>query len=74
MNVELDVSILQEKKEKEMWTLKQLFEWNTKTCINDKWVPARPENWKYRSFIVKTKEAWSVFTGKADCFMWPEGQ
>ena len=57
-----------------MWKLKELHEW----CVNGpqsgtkdgKWVPAKPLN--YRSLGKKIKEAWLVFTGKADCFKWPE--
>jgi len=43
-------------------------------CINGKWVSARPENYKFRSLTEKIKEAWAVFTGKAEAFKWPEGQ
>ena len=42
--------------------------------INGKWVPARPENYKFRTYGQRLKEAWAVFTGKADAFKWPEGQ
>lgn len=42
--------------------------------INGKWVPARPVNWKYRTLKQRIKEAWYVFTGKADAFIWPEDQ
>lgn len=44
------------------------------TEINGKWVPARPENYKYRTLREKLKDAWWVFTGKADAVVWPEGQ
>ena len=58
-----------------MWTLEQLQDKNCpRTEINEKWVPVRPINYMYRSFSQKIKEAWMVFTGKADCFIWPEGQ
>lgn len=58
-----------------MWTLKQLCDKDIPMiCINDKWVPARPINWKYRSIFEKLKEAWAVWTGKADAFAWPEEQ
>ena len=42
--------------------------------INGKWIPARPENYKLRSYRTKLKHAWLVFTGKADCVIWPGGQ
>ena len=38
------------------------------------WVPARPVNWKYRSLFCRLKESWMVFTGEADCFIWPMDQ
>lgn len=59
-----------------MYTLKYLqTEVNqTQAEINGKWVPARPENYKYRSFMERLNEAWGVFTGKFDTFKWPEGQ
>lgn len=34
------------------------------------WFPARPL--EYKTFIQRFKEAWLVFTGKADPFIWPE--
>jgi len=59
-----------------LYTLKELqdFKCSVYTEINGKWVPARPVNWKYRSIPEKIKEALAVFTGKADAFVWPEGQ
>jgi len=42
------------------------------TCeINGRWVPCRPlsAGWDYR-----IKAAWAVLTGRADAFVWPEGQ
>lgn len=59
-----------------MWTLKELVKSANERHveINSKWVPARPINWKYRSFFERVKEAWAVFKGKADCFRWPENQ
>jgi len=31
--------------------------------------------WQLKDLMTeKLKEAWAVFTGKADCFKWPEGQ
>ena len=57
-----------------IWTLRELFDNETSTEINGNWVPARPINYKYRSFREKFKDAWAVFIGKADAFTWPEGQ
>jgi len=56
--------------------LKQLVTDSQETMmeIDGKWVPARGENYKYRSLSQRFKEAWMVFTGKADAFTWPEGQ
>lgn len=44
------------------------------TKINGNWVPARPINYRYRTLKEKILEAWNVFIGKADAFIWPEGQ
>ena len=59
-----------------IWNLRDLVEstQSTTTEIKGKWVPSRPENWKYRSLRQKLLEAWSVFTGRAEAFVWPEGQ
>ena len=56
------------------WTLKGLQEHCSETTaqINNKWVPARPLN--YRSVKQRIMEAWGVFTGRTDSFSWPEGQ
>jgi len=58
------------------WKLKKLIEHceETHACINDKWVPARPINYKYVSLKSRLKNAWDVFTGKSESFKWPEGQ
>jgi hypothetical protein len=39
--------------------------------INKKWVPARPLP---EPFIYRLKDAWAVLIGRADAFLWPEGQ
>lgn len=57
-----------------IWKLKELIEQmqSTQAEINGKWVPARPFgsfSWRNR-----LKAVWSVFTGKADVVIWPEGQ
>jgi len=59
-----------------MWTLKSLLRSaeQTQAEINGKWVPARPLNWKCRSFRERLCEAWAVFKGRAEAFTWPEGQ
>jgi hypothetical protein len=43
-------------------------------CINGMWVPARPLNYKFRSFFERVQEAWLVFLGKCDPFVWPEDE
>ena len=55
-----------------MYKLRDLQEHSVSAEINGKWIPARPL--QYRSFMEKLKEAWAVFIGKADAFMWPEDQ
>lgn len=40
--------------------------------INDKWVAARFDG--YPSFWSRIKCAWTVFRGKGDVLIWPEGQ
>lgn len=59
-----------------IWTLKGLMEsaGSTSAEINGKWVPARPINWTARTFMERVREAWAVFTGRAEAFTWPEGQ
>ena len=39
-----------------------------------RWVPARPINFRHRSFLQKVREAWEVFKGRAAAFTWPDGQ
>ena len=58
-----------------IWTLEQLRDKNIPlACINGKWCPARPLNNKYRTLKERLIEAWKVFTGEAEAFIWPEGQ
>ena len=67
----------QEKEKNIMWTLKQLQDTEEdQACINDKWVPARPENYKKccMSLRKRIKYAWEVFMCRAEAFTWPEGQ
>ena len=63
---------------KAMWTLKQLLvsAVEHQTAINGKWVSARPENFKPRccSVLQRLKYAWQVVIGKAETFIWSEGQ
>lgn len=60
-----------------MWTLKGLLYWcKSNSCeINGVFVPVRPIPffglWGLQQRI---KDAWAVFTGKAEAFKWPEGQ
>lgn len=55
--------------------IKQLQDKNVpQAYINDKWVPARPLNYRYRTLRERVVEAWKVFIGKAEGFIWPEGQ
>lgn len=39
---------------------------------NRQWVHARPINYKHRSFLERLREAYLVFSGKCDPFMWEE--
>ena len=59
-----------------IYTLKDLrySEWvvNNSTCINGKWVPARPISGTFR--WERLRAAWEVFRGRADAFTWPSGQ
>ncbi len=61
-----------------MWNLYNLINHcnNNKARINGKWVPARPLNYKkgYCSLKERIKNAWLVFTCKAEAFIWPENQ
>ena len=59
-----------------MWTLKNLLKYcsETQVEINGRWVPARPDNYKYRTFKDRCLDAWDVFIGKAESFTWPENQ
>ena len=54
-----------------MWTRQSLLNHKAEELSSDgKWTPARPINWKYRTVRQRLKEAWAVFTGKADAFIW----
>jgi hypothetical protein len=57
-----------------MWKIKDLRGNLPHHEIDGKWVPAKLENFKnkYLSIFKRFKRAWMVFTGKADCFTWPE--
>ena len=60
-----------------IWNLKDLIESTASTHTeiqSGKWVPARPCNSRYRTMRQKFKEAWVVYTGKADAVIWPGGQ
>ena len=57
-----------------MYTLKGLIDSanSTQVELNGKWVPARPI--RLIGIWYDIKDAWAVFTRKADAFTWPEGQ
>ena len=60
-----------------MWTLKNLMECanSTQAEINGKWVPARPlPGYGWYGLRLRMQAAWAVLHGKADAFMWSEGQ
>lgn len=56
-----------------MWTLRKLFEHanSNQAEISGKWVPARPLR---GGWCDRLSQAWAVLTGRADAFIWPEGQ
>jgi len=60
-----------------MWDLEDLNNMarpEPQALIKGRWQPKRPENYKkdMLSLPEKIQRAWLVFTGKADCFVWPE--
>ena len=61
-----------------MWKLEKLLQSckETQACVNGKWVPARPLNFtrKYCSLLKRLRYAWQVVHGRAETFVWPEGQ
>lgn len=61
-----------------MWKLEQLLKSckETQAQINGKWVPARPLNYQkeYCSIWERLRYAWQVVCGRAETFVWPEGQ
>ncbi len=60
-----------------MWELKELRSPDMPlTRINDKWVWARPLNFtkKYMPFCRRIKDAYAVFSCKAEAFIWPGNQ
>ena len=60
-----------------MWTMKALMECasSTQTSINGKWVPARPLSYCGLSGLrLRIRDAWAVLRGRAEAFVWPEGQ
>ena len=40
--------------------------------VGTEWILARPSNYKYRTFLERLKEAWSVFVGKYDSLKWSD--
>lgn len=63
-----------------MWTMQRLVDYATRNGsnakINGRWVWARPENGKrqYATLRDRIKDAWAVFTCRAEAFTWPEDQ
>ena len=61
-----------------MWKLEHLLQSckEMQAQINGKWVPARPENFKplYLPLWERLRYAWQVVRGRAETFVWPEGQ
>lgn len=61
-----------------MWELELLLQncKETQACINGKWVPARPENFKPSHCLLwsRLRYAWQVLRGRAETFVWPEEQ
>ena len=61
--------------ENPMWTLERLREKDIPlVCIKGQWVPSRPLFGTWIPVIVRLRDAWAVFRGKADAFTWPKGQ
>jgi len=56
------------------WNLKNLIKHTNEVSkeIDKDWVPARPIN--IISLRQRFRDAWSVFTGKADALHWPKNQ
>ena len=60
-----------------MWRLNELRDKDIpRVYINNKWVPARPVNYqkKYMTFWERIRNAYEVFTCRAEAFKWPMGQ
>ena len=56
-----------------MYSLKSLIQavQSNQTKIDNEWLPTRPEI--YHSWIVRLKDGWEVFRGRADAVCWPGG-
>jgi hypothetical protein len=52
------------------WLVKSASE--VQTCIDGKYVPARPISGTF--YLQRLKDALAVYFGKADAFIWPCGQ
>lgn len=59
-----------------IWDLEKLIKQcnHVTTEINGRWVPCRPDNYKYRSLKDKISESIKVFKGEIETFRWPENQ
>lgn len=40
------------------------------TCVDGKWVIARPINYQFDSIIERIRDAWLVLTGKAEALIY----
>ena len=49
-------------------------EWNAEVELNGKYYVARPINYQCRTFRERIKEAWLVFTGKAEAVVFEESK
>lgn len=56
------------------YTADEIKNWETDFYSEDKnrWLPARPENYKFASIQQRIKFAWGVFTGKFDVLDWQD--
>ena len=57
------------------WQVSRLLQWCSQcsTCIDGRYMPARPIGGGIGPFW-RMRQAWAVFTGKADALYWPGGQ
>jgi hypothetical protein len=53
------------------YTAKEIKNWDADVGPN--WIPARPINYQYESWLSRIKNAWLVLTGRCDALDWEEG-